>query len=93
MAVVRSKCGKVLRSPISGVYNTSVTKLLTREDDMRTLWAFLVVCSLCKAATITVDLDGGGDYTEIQPANDAAADGDIVLIKAGGIRDPGTGQI
>ncbi len=35
------------------------------------------------AATLTVDLNGGSDYTDIQPAIDAAADGDTVLVMLG----------
>lgn len=35
------------------------------------------------AATITVELDGSGNYTQIQPALDAAASGDTVLIGPG----------
>jgi hypothetical protein len=35
------------------------------------------------AATITVEKDGSGDYTQIQPALDAAASGDTVLIGPG----------
>jgi hypothetical protein len=35
------------------------------------------------AATLTVDLNGGADYTDIQSAIDAAADGDTVLVKPG----------
>ena len=35
------------------------------------------------AKTITVDLNGGGDFTEIQAAIDAAGDGDTVLVAAG----------
>ena len=35
------------------------------------------------AKTITVDLNGGGDFTEIQPAIDAATDGATVLVQAG----------
>ena len=35
------------------------------------------------AATLTVDQNGGADYTDIQSAIDAAADGDTVLVKAG----------
>ena len=34
-------------------------------------------------ATFTVELDGSGDYTEIQPALDAAASGDTILIGPG----------
>jgi hypothetical protein len=32
---------------------------------------------------IVVDASGGGQYTEIQPAVDAAADGDLILVHAG----------
>ena len=35
------------------------------------------------AATLVVDAGGGGEYTAIQPAIDAAAPGDIVLVKPG----------
>lgn len=35
------------------------------------------------AATITVDVDGGADFSDIQAAVDAAQDGDTVLVKAG----------
>ena len=40
-------------------------------------------CSVCLADAITVDLHGGAEYTEIQPAIDAAVDGDTVLVKPG----------
>ena len=40
--------------------------------------------SLSMASTITVDLDGGGDYTEIQPAIDGAVEGDTVLVQGTG---------
>ena len=35
------------------------------------------------AATITVEKDGSGDFTQVQPALDAAASGDTVLIGPG----------
>ncbi len=35
------------------------------------------------AATLTVDLNGGGDYTDIQSAIDAAGGGDTVVVKPG----------
>ena len=52
-----------------------------------------------RGATIVVDPGGGGDFREIQPAIDVAADGDTVLVKPGeyvvaepidfnGFRDP-----
>ena len=50
---------------------------------MRVLASSLCLCAVCHAATITVDLNGGEDYTEIQPAIDAAADGDTVLVRQG----------
>ncbi len=43
----------------------------------------IVVSPWLFAATITVDPSGGGGFTAIQPALDAAADGDTVLVKAG----------
>jgi hypothetical protein len=47
----------------------------------------LVVClgvaGPALAATITVEKDGSGDYTQVQPALDAAASGDTVLIGPG----------
>jgi hypothetical protein len=38
---------------------------------------------LWSAATFVVDLHGTGDFTDIQPALDAAKDGDLVLVKPG----------
>lgn len=43
----------------------------------------LFACSTAHAAVWIVDPAGGGDFTEIQPALDAAADGDFVNIVAG----------
>jgi hypothetical protein len=44
----------------------------------------IVPCaSSLPAATLTVDLQGGADFTAIQAAIDAAADGDTVLVKPG----------
>ncbi|MBN1418434.1 MAG: right-handed parallel beta-helix repeat-containing protein, partial [Planctomycetes bacterium] len=58
-------------------------------------WVFvwsgvLLMATQPLAATIVVDGEGGGDFTSIQPAIDAAADGDTVLIAAGeyAIREP-----
>ncbi|MBM4048131.1 MAG: hypothetical protein FJ279_23765, partial [Planctomycetes bacterium] len=39
--------------------------------------------SACPAATLVVDLNGTGDFTDIQSAIDAAEDGDTVLVKPG----------
>jgi len=45
---------------------------------------FLAVLSgLCGAATTVVDALGGGAFTTIQPAIDAAADGDTILVMPG----------
>lgn len=45
---------------------------------------FLVVAvQIGFSATITVEKDGSGDYTQIQPALDAAASGDTVMIGPG----------
>ncbi len=46
-------------------------------------WLLLLLPAMAGAATITVDGGGGGDFTEIQPALDAASDGDTVLVKPG----------
>src|SRR3972149_1841537 len=43
----------------------------------------LVAAASSPAATIRVALDGSGDFTAIQPAIDAAADGDEVLVAPG----------
>ena len=48
-----------------------------------TLSSALTFSSVCVAAVITVDINGGGDYVAIQPAIDAAVDGDTVLVKPG----------
>lgn len=37
-----------------------------------------------QGAVIVVDWQGGGDFTQLQPAIDAASDGDVLLIKSGG---------
>ena len=44
---------------------------------------WLAAGSFCWGAQHIVDLQGGGDFTEIQPAIDAAAEGDTVLVKPG----------
>jgi hypothetical protein len=49
------------------------------------LWSalFLGTSFPCLGATIVVDLQGGGDFPEIQPAIDAAQAGDTVVVKPG----------
>ena len=52
-----------------------------RVSALGLVWIF--VSSASMADTITVDPNGGGDHTAIQPAIDAAQDGDTVLVKPG----------
>ena len=40
------------------------------------------------ADVIVVDPSGGGDFTDIQPAIDAAADGDVILVRGGTYSSP-----
>jgi hypothetical protein len=47
------------------------------------LAAACVLVSAASGATIVVDLQGGGDFTSIQPAIDAAKSGDTVLVNPG----------
>lgn len=59
----------------------------------RRLLAVLLLLSLappCLGDTIVVDITGSGDYTAIQPALNAAREGDTVLVKPGEyvIREP-----
>ena len=59
---------------------------MARSNSVRTMARVLVYSAFwttCSAATITVDLSGGADFTDIQSAIDAAKDGDSVLVKAG----------
>ena len=51
-----------------------------RIQDLALAFIFLLIISPLPAATLTVDLDGGADYTDIQSAIDAAKDGDTVVI-------------
>jgi hypothetical protein len=46
-------------------------------------FALLALPVLSHSATLTVDLNGGADYTDIQTAIDAAKDGDTVLVEPG----------
>ncbi len=48
-----------------------------------TVMSASAVAVLLHAATLTVDLNGGADYTDIQSAIDAAGDGGTVLVKPG----------
>ncbi|MBN1459836.1 MAG: right-handed parallel beta-helix repeat-containing protein [Armatimonadetes bacterium] len=50
---------------------------------LQVLLLALFSLSPCPAATLVVDLNGTGGYTDIQSAIDAAANGDTVLVKPG----------
>ena len=43
----------------------------------------LMVSNVCPAVEITVDVQGGAHYRDIQSAIDAARDGDTILVKPG----------
>src|SRR5512137_2431049 len=47
------------------------------------LCSCLAATAVSSAATLTVDLEGGAEYSDIQSPIDAAADGDTVLVKPG----------
>ncbi len=50
---------------------------------MKRCLSLLFVAAVGNAASFTVDLNGSGDFTEIQQAVDAAVTGDTVLVKPG----------
>jgi len=52
-----------------------------REKIFGYLWLSLAATTISLAATLTVDLTGGADYTDILSTIDAAADGDSVRAK------------
>lgn len=52
--------------------------------------AVLMIPALVSAATITVRKDGSGDYSVLQNALDAVANGDTILIGPGDFADPTT---
>ena len=47
------------------------------------LLALAVLPSVAHADVIVLDAAGGGDHTSVQSAVNAAADGDIILVKPG----------
>jgi hypothetical protein len=47
------------------------------------LGGFLALAGTSSAGVIVVDAAGGGSFTQIQPAIDAAVDGDTILVKPG----------
>lgn len=50
---------------------------------------FLCLGVCCLGRTITVALDGSGEFSTIQGAADAAADGDIIILADGVYSGPG----
>jgi parallel beta-helix repeat protein len=60
-----------------------VKELTMRKKNFVLLSLSLTVTSSSEAATLTVDLIGRADYSDIQSALDAAKDGDTVLVKPG----------
>jgi len=53
----------------------------------------LSAAAVTKADTITVDLNGGADFTEVAPAVDAACQGDTVLVLPGYYQGAGSRNI
>ncbi len=54
-----------------------------RHGSILSSLAMLGLVASASAATLVVDINGTGQFIGIQPAIDAAADGDTVLVKAG----------
>ncbi len=61
----------------------------SRARSLNTLFvmAMIVLATTAGAATLRVEKDGSGDYTTIQAAVDAAADGDVIAIGPGHFGD------
>jgi len=61
--------------------------MMTRPRRARSLIAitlfFTIPVELLSAEVIVVDLGGGGDHTQIQPAVNAAGNGDVILVEPG----------
>jgi hypothetical protein len=65
------------------------------------IWRRLAICLVgctgwsrdAHAGVIRVDPSGAGDFTAIQPAIDAAANGDVILVAAGDYWTPAVGQL
>ncbi len=79
----------MVRSPVRSRIGERGDRKMYRDTTSCTL-RFCVTAAIllqpyaaCTAATITVALDGSGDYTEIRSAIDAAVDGDEVLVAPG----------
>src|SRR5688572_7456427 len=48
-----------------------------------TAFAVLCLCTAARSDVVYVDASGSGQYTTIQPAVDAAVDGDVILVRSG----------
>ena len=76
-------CSQATMLPIDEHSSYSFRKLRIIGRGLCT-WFFAAVSSVhCLAATITVDLNGNGDFTGIQAAIDSASNGDTVLVRPG----------
>jgi parallel beta-helix repeat protein len=68
------------------IKNARLGMFQTFSATIRQLVAVLAAMSISRsipAATITVDVNGGGAYVAIQPAIDAASAGDTIIVKPG----------
>jgi pectin methylesterase-like acyl-CoA thioesterase len=69
--------------------------MLTRSYLMLATVLVLLATPAPASQTWIVAQDGSGDFTEVQPAIDAAQDGDLILVKPGVYLkqgDPGRGK-
>jgi hypothetical protein len=53
------------------------------KQTLHVLVSSVALATLSRANVLVVDASGGGSFTQIQPAVDAATDGDTILVKSG----------
>ncbi len=89
MAARSGRPGQILLSPIPNHGDNAGVAIYVglerREGSMKTTilgltLAVVITIPVAGQRTFVVDLNGGGDFTEIQAAIDAAGDGDTVLV-------------